>query len=582
MATSLPARRPLANRSVQGTSNPSPIKQTRSVSGSKRPHSPDRGDSNANPIAKRVRGTATNEPTASHESRATEKTKREKEKAAQRMEMDLEFKDKYSRAFPGFRFYFDAENITTSTANLKAMISRAGGITDPFFSSSITHVIADKQNTISDKENVKAKSIQSTLKSPIKLLGRGSEACSVVEKAREYGLKVWSTAKLESVLDRTLNSPVPYKQIPSLRQAPIPQQPPQQRLQRLLAKEKTDGNLDRDPSQKRHDYHYFARGSCFVLLEDIRGELATIAAHEYPPYKERDKNAKKPWPVLHCHPLARNPFIPFDEKERRRWERLQKAELDQEEERLARKKRELETMKRKAEAYTHGKGTKDLRRSVSVSNLVRRHSVGGGLNGTGAIDLDADYDDLKSANASGYIAASGNSVGITSTTGTTSTSGRLGRNVPLSNSLTQSLQQHVVTSRKPPSKVKADDIETPGVMGPPIQLPIRQPILKKSKSTNTLKLPKREEGVKPGYCESCRMKFDDFSTHVESKRHRKFAENDDNFFALDQVIQRVQRQKLDEIEEEKYDRDSAFFYDCKLKNRKHHIYASPDRVSAFQ
>lgn len=316
---------------------------------------------------------------------------------------------------------------------------------------------------------------------------------------------------MESVLERTLNSPVPHKPSASTRYAPAPQQP-QQRLQRLLAKEKTDGNLDRDPSQKRHDYRYFTRGSCFVLLEDIRGELATIAAHEYPPYKDRDKLSKKPWPVLHCHPMARNPFVPFDEKEKKRWERLQQAEQEQEDERMARKKRELETMKRKAESYTQGKGTRDLRRSVSVNNLVRRHSVPvGGLNGP-VIDLDADYDDHKSANASGYIAASGNSVGITSTTGTTSTSGRLGRNVPLSNSLTQSLQQHVVTSRKPPSKVKADNVDAPGAMGPPTHLPIKQPILKKSKSTNTLKLPKREEGVKPGYCESCRIKFDDFST----------------------------------------------------------------------
>lgn len=325
-------------------------------------------------------------------------------------------------------------------------------------------------------------------------------------------MKIWSTAKLESVLTRTINSPVSQKPTACNRFSRIEPAPQQRSLSRLLQKEKIHGTTERDPDQKRHDYRYFARGSCFVLLEDIHGELATIAAHEYPPFKERDKLSKKPWPVLHCHPLARNPFTPFDDREKRRWERLQQAEKNQEDERMAKKKREIETMKRKAESYTQGKGKGDLRRSVSVNNLHRRHSVPVGGTHDRVIDLDADYDDHKSANASGYIAASGNSVGITSTTGTTSTSGRVGRNAPLSSAITQSLQQHVVTSRKPPAKVKVDKVEAIGAMGPPSKVPIKQPVLKKSKSTNTLKLPKREEGVKPGYCESCRAKFSDFST----------------------------------------------------------------------
>ena len=46
-------------------------------------------------------------------------------------------------------------------------------------------------------------------------------------------------------------------------------------------------------------------------------------------------------------------------------------------------------------------------------------------------------------------------------------------------------------------------------MGPPV-LPERAHVLRKSKSTNTMRLPKREEGAKPGYCESCRVKFENF------------------------------------------------------------------------
>ena len=48
------------------------------------------------------------------------------------------------------------------------------------------------------------------------------------------------------------------------------------------------------------------------------------------------------------------------------------------------------------------------------------------------------------------------------------------------------------------------------MMGPPATIPDKAKFLRKSKSTNTLKLPKRDEASKPGYCESCRQKFEDF------------------------------------------------------------------------
>jgi regulatory subunit for Cdc7p protein kinase len=50
------------------------------------------------------------------------------------------------------------------------------------------------------------------------------------------------------------------------------------------------------------------------------------------------------------------------------------------------------------------------------------------------------------------------------------------------------------------------------MMPPPADIPDRVRMLRKSKSTNTLRLPKRDEKTKPGYCESCRAKFDDFKT----------------------------------------------------------------------
>lgn len=329
------------------------------------------------------------------------------------------------------------------------------------------------------------------------------ERDNIVDKAIRFGSKIWNGEKLESVLSRCLESQPTKSSTAALSKL---QHSQQRQLSRLLHTEKIHGTTERDPTQKRHDYHYFSRGSCFVLLEDIRQELATIAAHEYPVFKERDKLAKKPWPVLHCHPRARNPFLPYDDREKKRWERLQQAEKEQEEERMA-TKRELQALK----ARKVVKATNDLRKSVSVSNLHRRHSVPTRRTHDEPF-VDLDNEDGEPANASGYIAASGNSVGITSTTGTTSTAGRPGRANSLTPAIAGRLKNHVVTSLKFPAKDKpGEKVGATGTMGPPSQLPNKENVLKRSKSTNTLRLPKRQEGVKPGYCESCRIKFSDFN-----------------------------------------------------------------------
>jgi regulatory subunit for Cdc7p protein kinase len=320
-----------------------------------------------------------------------------------------------------------------------------------------------------------------------------------IQQALASGMKIWNSTKLDSVLSRCLDFPTSKQTSAS------------QRLSKLLQAEKIHGTTERDPTEKRYNYHYFTPGSCFVLLEDINQELATIAAHEYPIFKDKGPNSKKPWPVLHCHPHSRNPFAPFDAKERRRWERQQQADKDEEEERaLRQRQRQLEAIRRRAESRKKG----DLRRTVSLNNIQRQFAM------DDCVDLDAEGDDFESANASGYlasgagagyVAASGNSVGITSTTGTTSTSAQVFRKFRLPASMNERIKHQVVTNLKVSAKEKDGSAGEARVMGPPALPSKHQALLKRSKSTNTLKLPKREEGVKPGYCESCRMKFSDFT-----------------------------------------------------------------------
>ncbi|KAF9502036.1 hypothetical protein BDN71DRAFT_1460637 [Pleurotus eryngii] len=566
MAAALP-RRPLAERTSFSHEQCSAISQN-SVGSAKRARSPEPHPAKA---TKRIRPLAQAATTAvAEEGKGRKKVEREQQKA--------EFREKYTKAFPSWVFYFDPDildvaNTEALRQDMKRKIHLLGGRVDDFFSKDITHLITDQvpgtELPLYNKENVgKSKNgTSSLLKSPIKLRGRIVEDVlmdteySLINKAQSFGQKIWTLTKLSSVVDRCLATPS-TGQSQSLTTSVSATT--QQSLSRLLQSERLNGTCERDPSERRHDFRYFSKDSYFVLVEDLHQEFATIAAHEYPVPKPH--SATKPlWPILHCHPHARGPFIEFDEKERRRWEKTQQAESAKEKQALH-VPRTGRPRARPTSLHLQATGHGDLRRSVSMNNIRRRASHPNGvLRDANLVDLDADEYDNDLAYASGYLAsgisghaaASGNSVGLTSTAGTTSTTGTVRNALQLTATLRGRLQQHVVTSKKFPNGEREG---SNGPMAPPDGMPGRttQAMLRKSRSTNTIKLPRRDEGSKPGYCESCRIKFDDFRKHVKGTKHKRFAANDDNFLQLDFVLARVKRCTDEEVRKAEADRESRW------------------------
>ncbi|KAI6046191.1 Dfp1/Him1, central region-domain-containing protein [Pisolithus marmoratus] len=571
------ARRPLSARQQELASGHSPQKLPgRPLPPVKRARSPETSVdtvlTQANP--KRVKAINADSPTL-----ATPNNKERRDKEQRKLLREAtknEFRVKYTRAFPSFVFYFDLDQLDSQSSafrsSLAARVTFLGARVDDFFSNEITHLITDEVVPATDDTSCNKENAHSTkgpgrsalwLKSPIKLRGRNAdESCaqhfSLVEKAQAFGMKIWNSAKLNSVLERCdLPAPATLKQTPSVQSPPIASTANQRSLTRLLASERLHGTTERDPTQKRHDFRYFSKSSCFVIVEDVRQELATVHALEYPITKGRDGKERGAWPVLYCHPHARGPFIEFDDRERRRWEKSRRAEEGREYERQQKVARELQQKKR-AEACLASRRAGDLRRSVSMNNLHRQVTTGCAEE---FVDLDADIPDTQpSANASGYlastctgtyVAASGNSVAVASTTGTTSTIGSALRTLDLPAHLRGRIQLQIVTSRKASSvSVKGAQNRKPAVMGPPDVIPDRT-LLRKSRSTNTLRLPKRDEGTKPGYCESCRVKFDDFEYHIRDRKHRKFAEDDSNYLQLDFLLDRVKRRTRQHSDEER-------------------------------
>lgn len=113
-------RRPLTTRTLLN----SPSNVTRTVSGSKRARSPENGEVQTHHVLKRVR--PLEPPPSIVPSRDIRK---ETERKMEREQKEAEFREKYSRAFPTWKFYFDTEKpLSISKSSLKSRVLSLGAV----------------------------------------------------------------------------------------------------------------------------------------------------------------------------------------------------------------------------------------------------------------------------------------------------------------------------------------------------------------------------------------------------------------------------------------------------------------------
>lgn len=441
-------------------------------------------------------------------------------------------------------------------------------------------------------------------------------------------------------------------------------------LSHLLEDERKNGTRERDQTAPRPDYQYFQRGGFYVLCEDATGEFRTVIAREY----ERPRGHDFPeWPVLHETFLKPSvskyapPPPPPPPAPKVAPAPSASATTDKTAAAAAAGDRPIARLPARL-LKGDGAGAPDLRRSVSLSNLGRAAS-------RQLATLDETRHPAAADNDGAYIAASGNSVNVTSAT-TSAQSGaaaagttfdgreraiaELNRKTvafhqaprPSAPSSTASAatpaapvpaaaaapavaaggssragsvaigdpssvrkrktraalaavaqaeaeqQQAQLEAKERAERARRELLGRPqakGAMAPPPMkkrhsLPAN---LAAEHGKEKVRLPPREETKKPGYCENCRNKFDDFGAvrplvpslarrvagpsltpcssrrrpppqHIKSRRHRRFALNDDHFTDLDRVLGRLDRQIIGRpallydrlnLAEEEYDED---------------------------
>lgn len=507
------------------------------------------------------------------------------------------WRQKWKRAFPSFIFHFDSMDEAT-VKSLTKIIHHLGGSVDEFFSRSITHVVTSRPipdaSGMHDKENEdidqhgegldkpkadrkkafrpafltsraasnKPSTTEASRHRPLPLFSERNpfeerpaptpSSNDILVKAQSFGIKVWRHEKLKNMLSMLLDRP--------LRQT---QGPEKQDLSQMLEKEKIYGTAERDPDAARSNFKYFSKHNYYILVEDATLEHRPIMAQEFVHTREDVvRGSPPPWPVLYDHTGGRCPFIEPKERDRAADER--------------------------APSILRPEPQQTMRRAVSLSNMTR-NSFSGSMPRT-PINVRPHRGRHE------YPMASGNSVSITSniasTTSTAFTDHQTGIAVGLpQNRRVSELNRRMHTpyashnarafdaspasiaagsagsglgiNRDGNSPIGGFPLQRSGFMpeqgatvrkmlgltNPAPGLNAAHAGLRRSVSTGAVERPP-PSNPKPGYCENCRIKYDDFTEHIYSRRHRKFATDQGNFVDIDALILRVARQPLPQYEDE--------------------------------
>lgn len=452
-----------------------------------------------------------------------ERYQREQQKA----QSQRQWKVAFGRAFPKFVFYLD-EMDEAQKRTFSAQIHQLGACVEEFFSRNVTHVVTTRPVPSVREEDTKKTGpaanpghtppkppAPSSIASPRIVMPVASAhlplhsernpmdewtqplpANDLLSKAQHFGMKIWRMEKLQNILSLLLAD-----------DAPAETNTGRQALSEMLLQEKLHGTTERDPLAMRSDVHYFGKQSYHVLVTDATGEHRPILIAEYDRSAQDVPGKPTPWPVLHGEMEGRGLFSYMDSKERRRLARQPLAPPSHQ----------------------------SLRRTASLNLLQACPSPR--MPGTP------------------NLMASDNSIALASTVASTTS--------------TNITSQHTASIPMHPDRRLMDLHRR---LHTPIELPVseqrpaadgrgavvqrmlgmldgpRGSQLRRSQSTDSVARtgtgPKRPREKKPGHCENCRCRYDDFEEHTKSRRHRKFALDESNFVNIDELLQRVQREPL--------------------------------------
>ncbi|KAK9899130.1 hypothetical protein P389DRAFT_44432 [Cystobasidium minutum MCA 4210] len=371
-----------------------------------------------------------------------------------------------------------------------------------------------------------------------------TESKDILVKAQSFGMKLWNVEKLQRVLERLMSDDSPSQS--ALRQGLIVNNAhiaaghafnlqmngnaPRPSLPSLLRAEALTGSTyERDLNALRPDFHYFNPKNGYILVEDTSGEFQPAHAKEYSQRihsKPGDENRDTEWPTLWGGQEGRQAFF---------------------------------------------KASSSYKPTLPSIDLIRSNERGCAIkvaapSNTNSKKHNQQQQSSHIADPPSYLAASGNSQIITSNiqSGTSTRSGQvLGANG--AKGLPTKMNGYIVDKRLARLGSKNAHIVTIGNNSTFLQqtstrtstsqngsatsdfaraaanLKASNDKLRASLEKRGRIIPPRPEPKKPGYCENCRVRFEDFKTHTRTKKHRRFALDQSNWTQLDELFGKIKR-----------------------------------------
>ncbi|KID93055.1 G1/S regulator [Metarhizium guizhouense ARSEF 977] len=534
----------------------------------------------------------------------TTRTTQASARTVQDVDTEKEVWKKHHRAkFPKMVFYFESipDDIR---AKLTKRVNYLGARQEPFFSIDITHVVTTRsippeksgaQHEPLEQEQQEPEEQPQTINPSLldrntaagrrKLLfdfrqtqipsqqaddptrrTKGTRNNDVLHKAREMGKKIWSLDKFQNMLAVLLESETRGATYASgttsvRSQYGVTKGSHEPNLLQLLHNERLNGPSDRDPTAVNRELVYF-KGP-YIYVWDMDDKYKPIMVREYTKAVNKQDGE---WPQFRSVGNGRCPFveeIEIPEKEQRR---NRERERDA---RLAKREDPVPILKPPEIPIPKPvTGKRTLTEMEDGQNRVRTGLAMDVFNPAKAVL--SKQTELKSQNAftsraegtrlfAGEPVASGmqpsNVTSAIRSQMISSTSGINGSKAGTSKEV-HGLQRKVLQKANPAShdvssrrfaEVSMDvassrsttmSRQTSKAVQPHDDESQRTECREKKSNSQSLK-SKRD--LKPGYCENCQDKFPDFDEHILSRKHRKFAENDDNWTELDLLLEQLKR-----------------------------------------
>ncbi|CAH0056413.1 unnamed protein product [Clonostachys solani] len=509
------------------------------------------------------------------------------------------WKKHYRAKFPKMVFYFESvpDDIR---AKLTKKVTYLGARQEPFFSIDVTHVITTRtipsersealaaevpeqeerepeeqpqtinpslldRNTAARRKllfefrNVPSRSQQ--VNDPTKP-GKGARNNDVLHKAREMGKKIWSLDKFQTMVTVLLESDSQQtvqgtRGISSRSAQHTLKGSNEPSLLQLLHNERIHGPSDRDPSASNRELSHF-KGP-YIYVWDMDEKHKPVMVREYAKVANKSDGD---WPQFRSVGNGRCPFvedvdIPEREHRRQREQQVKARPAKREEASAIPKPVDVSVTKQVTGKRTLAEMEDGHNRAQSVTEVFNPAKA--------SLSKQATQNAFTSRAEGGRVfhgepVASGlQAASITSAVRSqmiSSTSGLSGVKAGTSKEI-HGLQRKVLQKTAPTSHASSRLAEQQSVEAATSSrsVPLTRQTSKttlgqdedvakatESKERKSQSQPlKSKKDLKPGYCENCQDKFRDFDEHIVSRKHRKFAENDDNWGELDSLLTQLKR-----------------------------------------